>query len=227
MTTAIDIFGVTISEPVTSVTDWLVTGVAWWLGSTLCGIVDERRSLTLYWGVGFWLIGLGALLGGVGHAFATYLGDDVYFWIWKATIYSIALSVTFALAGTINSMPFRAIPRKVFHGLNIGVFAMYATWMLSHSAFKYVIWHYIPVMLAIASLHTTAWTRDRDDTGRWIIVGVVVTLAGAALQRSGFTIHRWFNHNDLYHIVQIAGLWLFHKGLTGQRNPSGASDPER
>ena len=61
MTTAIDIFGITISEPVTSVTDWLVTGFAWWLGVRLFRIRDDRRPLTFPWAIGFWLIGLPAV----------------------------------------------------------------------------------------------------------------------------------------------------------------------
>lgn len=214
MTTAIDVFGLTISEPVTSVTDWLVTGVAWWLGARLFSIREDRRQLTLPWAIGFWLIGFGALVGGISHAFATYLGDGAYFWIWKATIYSIALSVTSALAGSISVTISGDLSRRLFHAVNATVFAAYAVWMLDNSAFRYVVWHYVPVMLTIALLHASAWLRQRDDGGQWIIAGVVVTLAGAAIQRSGFTIHRWFNHNDLYHVVQIAGLYLFYRGLT-------------
>ena len=217
MTTAIDIFGVTFSEPVTSLTDWLVTGVAWWLGFRLCRIRDDRRQLTFPWGIGFWLIGFGALVGGISHAFATYLSEAAYFWIWKATIYSIALSVTFALAGTISATVNADRISRVLHAVNIVVFTAYAIWMLDHSSFRYVILHYVPVMLTIALLHAWAWSRHRDEAGKWIIAGVVVTLAGAAIQRSGFSIHRWFNHNDLYHIVQVLGLYLLYSGLAGKR----------
>ena len=180
-------------------------------------------GLTFPWAIGFWLIGFGALVGGISHAFATYLGDDAYFWIWKTTIYSIALSVTFALAGSISTTLSGDLSRKVFHAVNISVFAGYAIWMLSHSAFGYVVWHYVPVMLTIASLHAWAWSRHRDDGGKWIIAGVVVTLAGAAIQRSGFSMHRWFNHNDLYHVVQVAGLYLFYNGLTKGTRRAGAA----
>jgi hypothetical protein len=214
MTPAIELFGITIHEPVTSATDWLVTGVAWWLGSKLWRIRDDRRPLTFPWGVGFWMIGLGALVGGTSHAFAAYLDDTASFWVWKATIYSIALSVTLALAGTINAVPVRDRFRRILHGVNIVVFTAYAAWMLDHSAFKYVIWHYVPIMLSIAALHAFSWSRERRAGELWIIAGVVTTLAGAAIQRSGFTIHAWFNHNDLYHVVQVFGLYLFYTGLT-------------
>jgi len=214
MTPAIDIFGLTINEPVTSVTDWLVTGVAWWLGFRLCRVRDDRRSMTALWGIAFWMIGVGALLGGVSHAFAAYLGDPASLWIWKATIYSIASSVTFALAGTINAAPVRTGIRTSLHGANIVVFAAYAIWMLDHSAFRYVILHYVPVMLTLLAIHAYSWSRDRRSGDLRIICGVLVTLAGAVVQQSGFAVHAWFNHNDLYHVVQLFGLYLFYTGLT-------------
>ena len=37
-------------------------------------------------------------------------------------------------------------------------------------------------------------------------------LAAAAAQASGFDLHRHFNHNDLYHVVQIAAMVIFYRG---------------
>ena len=183
MTTAIDVFGLTISEPVTSVTDWLVTAVAWWLAVRLLRTRDGCRRLTVPWAVGFWLIGFAALVGGISHAFATYLGDDAYFWIWKATIYSIALSVTCALAGSISSTLSGVLARRSFHLMNISVFAAYAIWMLSHSAFGYVVMHYVPVMLTIALLHAWACTRSCRP-----VISRMVSASGSSNSRSSTAI---------------------------------------
>ena len=45
--------------------------------------------------------------------------------------------------------------------------------------------------------------------------GVAVSFAGAAAQMSGFALHRHFNHNDLYHVIQMLGLWLLFRGARG------------
>ena len=45
-----------------------------------------------------------------------------------------------------------------------------------------------------------------------VVAGVVVSFAGAGVQMSGFALHQHFNHNDLYHVIQMFGLWLFWKG---------------
>ena len=41
----------------------------------------------------------------------------------------------------------------------------------------------------------------------WIVVGILVSFLGAGIQQAGLAPHPSFNHNDLYHVVQMAGLW--------------------
>ena len=219
MAPTIDIFGLTISEPMTTVTDYLVTAVAWWLGAKLIARQECGGRPAQLWGIGFLWVGLGALLGGTSHGFATYLGDPAYIAIWKATVYSIGLSASFAVAGSIASAPFRHPPGRLLHLLNIVAFAIYGAWMINHSGFIFVILHYVPAMIAVALLHAIAYMKDRAPHAPWIILGVVVTLLGAIIQRSGFSLHRHFNHNDLYHLVQVGSLVLFYLGMVRLKAP--------
>jgi len=159
-------------------------------------------------------IGLGAFLGGTSHGFATYLNDSASFFIWKATVYSIGLSAAFALAGSIAAAPVRDSTRKWLHVLNVVAFVVYAAWMINHGGFIFVILHYVPAMTAIALLHLYAWRKYRSAAAPWIISGVVATMLGAMIQRSGVSLHLHFNHNDLYHLVQVGALVLFYRGLT-------------
>jgi hypothetical protein len=49
--------------------------------------------------------------------------------------------------------------------------------------------------------------------------GMVVSFLAAGVQMSGMTLHRHFNHNDLYHVIQMAGFYLLYRGggmLTAQ-----------
>jgi hypothetical protein len=49
-----------------------------------------------------------------------------------------------------------------------------------------------------------------------------VTLGGAAIVLGGRGLHQHFNHNDLYHVVQMAGLYCLYRGavaLHGLDNP--------
>jgi predicted membrane channel-forming protein YqfA (hemolysin III family) len=46
----------------------------------------------------------------------------------------------------------------------------------------------------------------------WLIAGVLVSLVAGMVQARKLAPHRQFNHNDLYHVVQMAALYAFYRG---------------
>ena len=48
---------------------------------------------------------------------------------------------------------------------------------------------------------------------RWLIVGLTCSVLGLVIQMIGWDIDPRFNHNDLFHIVQIVGFWCFYQGV--------------
>jgi hypothetical protein len=52
----------------------------------------------------------------------------------------------------------------------------------------------------------------------WILAGVAVSVIAALVQASGLALHRHFNHNDLYHVIQIAAMALLYKGARRLRD---------
>ena len=59
--------------------------------------------------------------------------------------------------------------------------------------------------------HTEDPIRRKLGT-RWLVRGIFVTLAGLAIQQSGWSLDRHFNHNDLYHVVQMVGIFCLYRG---------------
>jgi hypothetical protein len=47
---------------------------------------------------------------------------------------------------------------------------------------------------------------------QWLKRGLYVTLGGAAIVLGGRGLHEHFNHNDIYHVVQMAGLYCLYRG---------------
>ena len=91
--------------------------------------------------------------------------------------------------------------------------------MINHDGFIYVIYNYVPSMIALVVLHGYSWYSQRDVASPWIIAGVAVSFAAAGIQQSGWSLHEHFNYNDLYHLVQMAGLLLFYTGARVLREP--------
>jgi hypothetical protein len=50
------------------------------------------------------------------------------------------------------------------------------------------------------------------ENGKWIAAGVAIGVAGLGIQMSGWRLHEAFNHNDIFHVIQIAAIYLFFKG---------------
>lgn len=42
--------------------------------------------------------------------------------------------------------------------------------------------------------------------------GVMVNFMAAAVQVNGVALHDHFNHNDLDHVIQMGGMYLFYRG---------------
>jgi len=54
--------------------------------------------------------------------------------------------------------------------------------------------------------------RRRRSGRRWLLVGFGATAVGLTLLVQKVSFHPHFNHNDLYHVVQMAGLYGVYRG---------------
>lgn len=187
----------TISEPMTLATDYLLAGVAAWLCFWLFKKNDSQKSRT-FWALAFAALAAAAFLGGTWHGFVQ---SDL---LWKATV----LTVGAASFGMVTGSALAALAgaaRNSLVWLAGGKFVLYAGWMLWHDEFIYVVIDSGIAFAVVAALHL--WRFNP-----WILAGIGVSVAGALVQASGFTLHRHFNHNDLYHVIQIAAVLLLYRG---------------
>ena len=79
-------------------------------------------------------------------------------------------------------------------------------------AFHWLILFYLPSVLTVGALGVWHGFKNGQESGRWIFAGVVVTLFAAGWQMSHIGLHDHFNHNDIFHIIQMFGLVLFGRG---------------
>jgi uncharacterized protein DUF6962 len=112
-------------------------------------------------------------------------------WLWCASFLAAAAATT---AGAI------------FHGFRTDLHpsALEMVWnialFLAGSAASFV----------VAAIHA-AHVRREDHTVSWLAVSIAVTLAGLAVQQSDFPHGLFFNHNDVYHVMQIVALYLLFR----------------
>lgn len=183
-----------LAEPMTLATDLMLTVAA---------LVFAARLWRVHrmWALAFLFTAAGSFFGGMHHGFAPQLTPIGSLLLWKATLFSIGFASFFLLAGSHRRAAGFAIVKLV----------VYIAWMIAHNDFIYVIADYGLTLLIVGMLVRT----------RWVIASIVVSVIGALVQQSGFSLHPHFNHNDVYHVIQLVALWLLYRGRS-LMNPSTA-----
>lgn len=208
-----------ISEPVTMITDYALGAVGAIFGWRLHHDARGDRARTC-WGLAFGALAVSALLGGTHHGFATVMSETLYHLSWKVTVLAIGLFSFGMMAGSIlatASGPLRT-GLLVFAGAQL---ALYTGWMLTHEEYRYVVLDSATAMLVLLLLHGWSAAVRRDEASFWVLAAVAVSALAALVQYHRVALHQHFNHNDLYHVIQIAGVALFYRGGKLMRDRSG------
>jgi hypothetical protein len=176
---------VNVHEPMTLATDLMLTVAA---------LIFSARLWRVHriWALAFLFTAAGSFFGGMHHGFAPQLTPMAALLLWKATLFSIGIASFFLLAGSNRKLAIVAVVKLI----------VYISWMIVHDDFMYVIIDYGLTLLIVGIV-----VRNR-----WVIASIVVSVIGAIVQQSGFALHRHFNHNDLYHVIQLLALWLLYRG---------------
>ena len=198
-----------ITEPVTLATDYALAAVCLWAGARLYMKSESQRSRA-FWGAACLALGFGALLGGTYHGFQQSIPNFAASWLWKFTVLLIGFASFCMLAGSSRATTSGRMRRGIFIFAVLKLVA-YEGWMLRHDQFVWVIADTAATMAAVLVLHGV---RHRVAGSRWILAGVAASAAAALAQSSGLALHQHFNHNDLYHVVQIAAIALFYRGAS-------------
>jgi len=175
-----------VHEPTTLLTDYLLCAAA--------AIFAARLWRThRMWALAFAFTAAASLFGGTYHGFAPILGALTEVVLWKATVLSVGLASCFLLAGASRRLA----------GFAVVKFVAYASWMITHDDFSWVILDYgITLLLVGIALRRNGW----------VLGSIGVSVLAALVQQQGLTLHANFNHNDLYHVVQLVALWLLYRG---------------
>lgn len=203
----------TITEPMTMATDYLVAAASITWGVLLWRRRARSSRAAAWWAAGFGWVALAALAGGTVHGFRLHLGPGGEALLWRVALLAVG---GFAFCAIATALAAGAPPRRraagvALAGLGLAVYAG-AVARAAEPPFVWAIAAYAPALVVLSVQQLFAWMRRSTPSAPSILAGVAVSLAAAAVQRSGFDLHRYLNHNDLYHLVQLAGGWLFYRG---------------
>jgi len=141
-----------------------------------------------------------------------------------ATDYLLAVSCTIFTFSTLRlHIPHRA---SVFWVLAFATGAIAAALGGTHHGFKMnlgvgtgkTLWDFTMISIGASTAFLAAATIASGLRPAqlahvsWLKWGIGVSAAGFVIQKVGWDLHPDFNHNDIFHIIQIAGFWCFYEG---------------
>ena len=156
-------------------------------------------------------IGLAALAGGTYHGFRVMMPSWSVTTTWKATMVAVGFA-SFSFAGSAVFSVIAVRARKPLLALLFLKLFVYLVWLVWNDDFRYAVYEYSPTMLAVLIAYLYAWRKLGDAAARWIVGGILVSFAAAFVQLGSLSFHQHFNHNDIYHVVQMVAVYLFYRG---------------
>jgi hypothetical protein len=207
----------TITEPTTLASDWLLAAVALGLGWRLrtAGMADAGRPQRL-WSAAFLAGAATAFAGGVVHGFAGMLSTDAHAVLWAVVRVGAGLTGSLLLAGSVLAAA-TGRPRLLLLGVAAGQLAFYLLVVGGRDDIRPAVWNGAATIALTLGLTVASTAGDRLRLA-WVAAGLALAAAGLGAQRSGLAISI-LNHNDLCHGLQTASLWPFYRAGVGLREP--------
>jgi len=191
-----------ITEPATLITDYLLAAFTAALALRLGVFATPSQR---WWAVAFWATGVASIAGGSVHGFHRVLPEMVTDALWLVSLESLLVAGFATVAATWRPMTPVAF-----------AYAMYGVWVFNHPRFVYAIVGYGAALLILTAAHLRRWIASGRAGSAWMLLGVLVSVVAAAVQQLGLDLHRSFNHNDLYHVIQAVAIWMLYRGALAE-----------
>jgi len=192
----------TITEPTTLLTDYLLAAFTAVLALRL-GVYATRS--VRWWAAAFWATVVASVAGGTVHGFYLVLPDIVTDSLWVVALEALLVAGFAMIAAT-----WRPTLPVVF------AYVLYGIWVANHQRFVFAIVGYGAALLVLTAAHLRRWIATGSAASVWMLGGVAVSVLAAVVQQAEWDLHRWFNHNDLYHVIQAVAIGMLYRGAIGQ-----------
>jgi len=203
---------VRITEPMTMMTDYVMGALAFVLAMRIVGDAAAGRQLSgQLWAAAFVMTAVAAILGGTYHGFIQWMPGVSGRALWKATLLATGIGSACLLAAAVTAATAGALQRALLAVVVVKLLA-YVWTIATKDQFALVIADYGAALLAVALAAWFIRPSGLTPAAWWITAGVAVAVVAGAIQWAHLAPHIHFNHNDLFHVVQMASLYLLYRG---------------
>jgi hypothetical protein len=184
--------------------------------AVLCRLVATPVNAT--WKISLWcwvfgLLGLASVLGAVAHGME--LPESVVAVLWWPLYLSLGLTVALFFIGGIHDWRGEAAARALLPwAVAIGA-SFFALIQLLGGAFLIFVVYEAAAMVATLAMYVFLSTTGRLAGASMIAVGIGLSIVAAAVQASALSVRLIvpFDHNGLFHLVQLTATAAIASGL--------------
>jgi len=212
---SIDIFGLRVDEPITMLTDVLVSIVCCYAYLKLRK-TEPRDRLHLLYRYFFLLMGVATFLGGlIGHSFNYAL--SIY---WKIPGWYLSmLAIAFAERASIlySAKLIKPVYATFFTWLNIVELLFFLVISVISLNFYFVVGHSAyGLLVVIAGFQGYIYSRTRQLGSKMFLYAVAWSGLAAVIYLNQWALSKWFNHIDIGHVLMAVSSWYIYKGAIYQ-----------
>ncbi|MEJ2596251.1 MAG: hypothetical protein P8100_14265, partial [bacterium] len=159
-------------------------------------------------------LSIAALFGTFAHGFKMSAQTNLL--LWQPLNLALGLSVSLFAAGAILDFRKGKLPKYIIYGLlALGLIFYFVTVLIPGSFLVFILYEAV-VMLFALCIYLILSTSRRLTGGWWMTAGILISIVAAVIQASGSVIISFiwdFDHNGIFHLVQMVGILVLLKGL--------------
>jgi MFS family permease len=214
-----------LTEPDVALTDYAVTLECALLTGLLFRGGPVRRRLRGSFALLFASAGIGALAGGTVHGFFLQEDSPTGAVLWRIALLAVGLTALACWSVGGRLLFTEATARRV-EALASFEWLVYAAYVLAvDQSFWIAMANYVPAVVFLTVAFLVAYRRQPRGPILAGLVGMVLTLAAGIVQRLRIALHpAYFNHNALYHVIQMTAFALVFLAGRHLLSPSAVNE---
>lgn len=181
---------------------------------------QEHPAKTRIWVAVFVLLTIGALFGSAAHGFK--MSERLNYILWQPLNLALGLSVSLFAAGAFFDLRKGDMPKGIVPGLvALGIIFYFITVFIPDSFLVFIIYEAV-VMLFALTVYVVLAFKNTLNGAWWMVLGILITIVAAVIQATGTMQVEFiwtFDHNGIFHVVQMAGILIIYLGLAKSFQP--------
>ena len=206
--------GFRVAEPVTALTDFILTAMCFAFYFQL--VIRKQEARIQPWRLFFLFMGFSTLLGAITHGWFENHNIFGYNFLWSLMQLFSGLSVFYAQLATIKNIentgiPIYSTPEKSVLFCRLQLFVFFIS-VIVFQSFLTVVINSTLGFLMVLYIQLVANKKGNRSAG-WIAFGITISFITAIVHALKISVNEWFTYKDFAHVIMMISLSIMFYGV--------------